>query len=110
MGCARAPVRIQRNRNFGDFGAEQARLEDHFGREFHSGAALLQPFEMGLGEAAQAAIDVVDLGVEPSLGDEGKKRIAEALMEHRHRARRDRSATRFQIGNLAPGRNLRAAC
>src|SRR5258705_11969156 len=65
-------VGMKMNGDFGDFGLVEARLDDHFGGEFHSGAALVELLIEVFAEGAEAAVDVVDGGAEPAAGEEGE--------------------------------------
>ncbi len=60
-----AAVRVEGDGHFLNLGLEEGGLDDHFGGEFHSCAALVQAVEQILAKAAHAAVDVVDLGPEP---------------------------------------------
>ena len=85
-----AAVGVERDRDLGGVGAAQGRLDDHLGGEFHSGTALFELFVMRFGEAAHAAIDVVNRTLEPSARQARRKSgIAEPSMQHRHRAGHD---------------------
>jgi len=60
MGRMRfTPVAMQGYRDLRYFFTTQAGLDDHLGRELHTGAPLVEPFVHGLGESAQATVDIV---------------------------------------------------
>src|SRR5262249_17451428 len=54
--------------------------------EFHAGAALVQTVVVVLGEAAHAAVHIVDVRPEHVANEKRKERIAKPPMEQRHRA------------------------
>src|SRR6266849_4113139 len=58
-------VRIQGDRDLCDPRAVETALDDHLGRELHPDAALSQTCIEFLRESAEAAINIVDLNVEP---------------------------------------------
>src|SRR5262245_19595517 len=74
-GMGSPTIRMQGNWHFSDFFPIQTRLDDHFSREFHTGAAKIQALEEGLGKSSQAAIHVIDGSTKPSSGHNGEHRI-----------------------------------
>ena len=85
-------VGMQRNRDFADLRAGEARLDDHFGGELHARAPLIQTLVQRLREAAETAVDVVDRCAEPSTRDAREQRVAKPAMQPRHRARQHASS------------------
>src|SRR6266511_3908313 len=75
-----APVRVQSNRNLGDFFTAQAGFDDHFRGELHSSATQIEPVVHGLGKTAQATVNIVDRGMEPFPDEKRKKWIAKPAM------------------------------
>src|SRR5205814_7896068 len=76
----------------GDFRVIETRLDDHFGGEFHSGAALVEAVVEIFAEGAQAAVDIVYGRAEPPAGEEGEHGVAPPAVEEGHCAGEDGSA------------------
>src|SRR5262249_36127316 len=89
VGRAVAAVRIKDYRDLADLLSVQARLDNHFTGEFHSGTGQPQPFITILTESAQAAVGVADRRVEEQVQDAGEPRIADVAVQPGHGPRPD---------------------
>src|SRR5438876_382985 len=95
-----AAVRVQRDRNFGYPRRIEGALNDVFGGELHTSAALPKPLVEILGKTTHAAVDVVDWSLEPPASHHGEHRIAPPAMQEWHRARHDGAAAPRQTATL----------
>src|SRR5262249_29844440 len=99
-----AAIRPERDRNLFDAEPAEATLDDHLGRHLHAGHVEVQFLDGILAEAAHAAIDVADLGVEKAVGQPGESGVAEVLVEWRHGAGLDLAAepiAETEVGAIA---------
>src|SRR5207249_4233763 len=94
------PIRMQRDRYLRDFFSIEAGLDDHFGGEFHPCASLIEAVLEVPGEAAQAAVNVMDRRLEPPARQAREHRIAQPAVEKRHCAGQDRAATACETATL----------
>ena len=69
-----------------------ARLDDHLGRELHARAAQVEALVQLLGEAAHAAVDVMDRGPEHLPGQQGEHPVAQHAVRPGHGPGQDRAA------------------
>src|SRR5262249_12381918 len=95
-----AAIRIKRNGDFGYPLSPEARLDNHFGREFHTRGKQLETIEKTLCEAAEATINIIDWSSEHSPNHDGEHWIAAPSMRERHRSRHHLAAARRQATTL----------
>jgi hypothetical protein len=94
---------INCRRNFLNAQTAQGRLGDHFRGEFHSAADQAEPLNGRFGEAAQAAMKIVDRRAEKKAPDEAENRVTQIAMKERHGARRNPSLESVAHHDLCPG-------
>src|SRR5258705_13626865 len=80
-----APIGMKGDRDLSNLSAVDVRLDDHFGREFHSCTSQTQPVIEFLGEASQSTINIMDLGPEHMANKNREHRIAQPPVQERHR-------------------------
>ena len=95
-----AAVGVQRNGYFGNARLGEARLDDHLGRKFHPGAALIELFGEIARESAQAAINIVDGRTKPVARQHGEHRVAKPTMQEWHCTRQYSPASGFEATAL----------
>jgi hypothetical protein len=78
----------------------QARFDDHFRSELHSGAALIETIVEIFSETSHPAVDIMKRRFEPPPGKKGKHRIAPNAVEKRHRSRHDSASARWKTAAL----------
>src|ERR1700731_281188 len=86
-------IRMQSDGNFAHLCLVKARFNNHFGREFHPGAALIELFVERFTESAQTAVNVVNRRRKPPPRQNAKHGIAPPAMQKRHRPGKGPSAT-----------------
>src|SRR5688572_17312459 len=86
--------------DFGDLCTEQARLDDHLGGEFHSGAALLQAMIQLLGETAKARVNIMHRRTEPPARENGEHRGTPPAVQKRHRTWENNATPAWQAAAL----------
>ena len=79
----------QRGRHLGHALAVQRGLDDQLAGELHPGRLQVERHHAVPAEAAQAAVEVADLAAEEQPADEAEHRVAEVLVQRRHRPGRD---------------------